>query len=233
MTRRGLIAAVLGAALWVPTLLTATPDLAAAHTGQPISLPPPDLSAWQSAVEFSGYGFEHILLGFDHLLFLAGLAALSRSLGDLLAILGIFALSYSASLIGGTLLGISVPGTLIDAIITLSVGFVGLQIAFSDRIGRLPDGPRLPALFFGFFHGLGLSSLLQELRLPGDDLLPSVLGFNLSVEVGQLAAIGAFAGGLFVLRAFPFPRSERIPAGFALVAASSVLFAFVMLGVGV
>jgi len=210
-------------------LLTAAPALA--HSGARIE-PAGDLSGWTAAVEFAGYGGEHILLGFDHLLFLCGLALLTRGLRDLLSIVALFAASYSATLIGGTLIGIAVPGTLIDAVIALSVGFVGAQVAFG-REGRplLGRDPRPPALVFGLAHGLGLSSLLQELRLPGDELLPSVLGFNVGVEVGQIAVILALLSILAVLRAFPFPTRDRLPAGCALISVSAALLAFLGLGV--
>jgi hypothetical protein len=204
---------------------------AVAHTGAPISAPVDDLSAGGALVEFSKYGFKHILLGYDHLLFLAGLALLSTGARDVAAIVGIFALSYSATLVGGTLLEIAVPGDLIDAVIAVSVGYVGAQIAFGTSGGWLSRNPRGPALAFGLAHGLGLSSLLQELRLPGDDLLPSVLGFNLGVELGQIVAIAVFIAALLALHAFPFPARERIPAGSGFISVASALLAFVILGV--
>jgi hydrogenase/urease accessory protein HupE len=218
------------AALSIAALL-ALPEGAAAHTGTPITVPPEELSPWEAGVEFSKYGVKHILLGYDHLLFLAGLSLLSTGLRDVAAIIGLFALSYSSTLIGGTLLGLAVPGDLVDAVIAISVGYVGAQIAFGAE-GRwwLSRNPRAPALVFGLAHGLGLSSLLQELQLPGDDVLPSVLGFNVGVEVGQIAAIAAFIAALRVARAFPFPRREWIPAGCALASTASVLLAFVGLG---
>ena len=203
-----------------------------AHAGSRIE-PTGDLSGFAAAWEFSKYGAKHILLGFDHLLFLCGLALLTRNLRDLAAIAGIFALSYSTTLIAGTLLGIAVPGGLIDAIICASVGFVGFQIAFG-RAGGFPGrDPRGPALVFGLAHGLGLSSLLQELRLPGDDLLPSVVGFNLGVEVGQIAVILALLAVLAGTGAFPFPERQRIPAGCALISVSAGLLGMLALGVGV
>jgi len=201
-----------------------------AHAGQQIA-PLDDLTAWGALGEFSKYGAKHILLGYDHLLFLFGLAVLSRGLRDVAAIAALFALSYSTTLIGGTLIGFAVPGVLIDAVIAISVGYVGAQIAFGRAGHRLSRNPRPAALIFGLAHGLGLSSLLQELRLPGDDLLPSVIGFNIGVEVGQIAALLAFIGLLSVARAFPFPARERIPAGFALVSAAGVLLSFVVLGI--
>ena len=200
------------------------------HAGTPIA-PPDNLSASGALLEFSRYGAKHILLGYDHLLFLFGLALLSRGLRDVAAIAGIFFFSYSATLVGGTMLGVAVPGDLIDAVIAISVGYVGVQIAFGRPGHRLSRDPRPAALGFGLAHGLGLSSLLQELRLPGDDLLPSVIGFNIGVELGQIAALLAFIGLLSLAHAFPFPARERIPAGFALISAATVLLSFVVLGV--
>ncbi len=103
-------------------------------------------------------------------------------------------------------------------------GFCGAQgIFFRIAWARSPT--------VGLAHGLGLSSLLQELRLPQDDLLPSVVGFNIGVEVGQVAALAVFIGFLAAARAFPFPSRQQVPAGFALMSASSFLLAFVVLGV--
>jgi len=213
----------------IVALMSAVPALA--HSGTPIGPAPEEVSALEAGLDFSRYGVKHILLGYDHLLFLGGLALISTQLRDVVAIVGLFAVSYSATLIGGTLVGLAVPGDLIDGLIAVSVGFVGVQIAFGSAEGRLTDNPRWPAFCFGLAHGLGLSSLLQELRLPGDDLLPSIVGFNVGVELGQIAAIVAFIGALVLLRAFPFPSRERIPAGFALMSAATVLLAFLVLGV--
>jgi len=205
---------------------------ALAHSGASIE-PTGDLSGWGAAAEFSKYGAKHILLGFDHLLFLCGLALLTTGARDLAAIAALFAVSYSATLIGGTLLGIAVPDELIDALIAASVGYVGAQVAFG-KPGRWPGrDPRGPAFAFGLAHGLGLSSLLQELRLAGDELLPSVLGFNAGVELGQIAVILAFVGILAAFRSFPFPERERLPAGCALISMSAALLSFLGLGVDV
>ena len=183
------------------------------------------------AWEFSRYGAKHIALGYDHVLFLLGLALLCTGLGDVARLAGLFALAYSTTLVGGTLLGVAVPGDLVDAVIALSVGYVGAQVAFGGSHPWLGTDPRLPAVAFGLAHGLGLSSLLQDLRLPGDQLLPSVLGFNAGVEVGQVVLLFAFVAVLHALRAFPFPVRQRIPAGCALVSAATVFLAFVLTGV--
>ena len=201
---------------------------ALAHSG---SFAAPAESGFDAVVEFSKFGVKHIVLGYDHILFLLGLALLCTGLRDVLGLAALFAVSYSLTLIGGTLAGIAVPGDLIDAIIAASVGFVGAQVAFGSPGRRLGRDPRPAAFVFGLAHGLGLSSLVQELRLPGDDLLPSVIGFNLGVEAGQLAVLGLFLAVLMAVRAFPFPAYQRIPAGCALISASAVFVSFLVLGI--
>jgi len=62
-------------------------------------------------------------------------------------------------------------------------------------------------------------------------VIRDVIGFNVGVELGQVAALAAFIGLLAAVRAFPFPSRQQIPAGFALMSASSFLLAFVVLGV--
>jgi hypothetical protein len=210
-------------------LLAASAGAAMAHSGDVIR--PSGETGWALAWSFSGYGAKHILLGYDHLLFLAGLALLTTQLRHLVGVAGLFALAYSATLVGGTLAGIALPGLVIDGVIAASVGFVGAQVAFAGEARWLPPDPRPAALGFGLAHGLGLSTLLQELRLKGDDLLPSILGFNLGVELGQLAALGLFLSILAGMRAFPFPERQRIPAGFALGSASLTLLVLLVVGV--
>lgn len=198
-----------------------------AHAGRPIAVPSNELSGFEIAVEFSRYGAEHIALGFDHLLFLAGLSILSVRVRDVVAVVVLFAISYSSTLIGGALLGLTAPAVVIDSIIAISVGFVGAQIAVGGRWPWLTRDPRGPALVFGLAHGLGLSTLLQDLQLPGDQLLPSAVGFNIGVELGQVAVIVLLLGLLALLHRLPLPSHDRVPAGCALISASIALLLLV------
>ena len=156
---------------------------------------------------------------------------LSSSLRDVAAVIGLFAVAYSATLVGATLIGLEIPGDPVDAVIALSVGYVGVMIAFGARGAPVGRDPRLPALIFGLAHGLGLSSLLQELQLPGDDVLPAVIGFNVGVELGQIGAMVLVVALLFALRAFPVPSRQHLPAGCGFIAVGAALLAFVVFGV--
>ena len=219
---------LLGAGALIAALAFA--DVAAAHSGSALAPPAEDLSALEVGADFAPYGAKHILFGYDHLLFLAGLALLCTGLRDVLGVAAMFALSYSATLIGATVAGVAVPGELVDAVIALSVVYVGVQIAFGSGDGWPSRDPRPPALAFGLAHGLGLSTLLQELRLPGDDVLPSVIGFNVGVELGQLAVILVVVGAMRALRVFPVPVRERIPAGVAFVFAGALFLSSAAFG---
>lgn len=182
------------------------------------------LSAW----EFIPLGVEHMLLGWDHLLFIAGTVLLAGELRRAATLISVFVAGHSTTLIVGTLAGWRVNAIAVDVVIALSVLFVGV-------VGLL-GGPKnwrwftLAILGFGLVHGLGLSTRLQDLGLPEDGLLVRVIAFNVGIEIGQLAAITVLVvlGRLFV----KFVRWQGAPrvANVALVAAglvTAVLLPFV------
>lgn len=146
----------------------------------------------KSIAEFIPLGIEHMLLGWDHLLFIAGVVLLAWKVGRAAKLITAFVVGHSTTLLLATLAGWRVNPTAIDAVIGLSVLFVGVVGVY----GR----PRswgwfyLVVLGFGLLHGVGLSTRLQDLGLPKDGLLGRVIAFNVGVEIGQLAAIAAMVG---------------------------------------
>jgi hydrogenase/urease accessory protein HupE len=152
------------------------------------------LSAW----EFIPLGVEHMLLGWDHLLFIAGVVLLAGELRRAATLISVFVAGHSTTLIIGTLAGWRINAIAVDVVIALSVLFVGVV----GLIGR-PKSWRwftLAILGFGLVHGLGLSTRLQDLGLPEQGLLVRVIAFNVGIEIGQLAAITVLVvlGKLFV-----------------------------------
>jgi hydrogenase/urease accessory protein HupE len=140
-----------------------------------------------SVLGFVPLGFEHMALGWDHLLFILGVVLLAGTLGRAAKLISLFVAGHSLTLIVATLTGWQVDATAVDVVIALSVVFVAVLGIF----GR-PDDWRLVGLAvfgFGLVHGLGLSTRLQALGLPDDGLLPRVIAFNVGIELGQLAAI--------------------------------------------
>lgn len=130
-------------------------------------------------------GAKHMVTGYDHLLYLAGVIFFLRELKDIIKFVSLFAIGHSITLLFGVLSGIHINPYFIDAIIGLSVCYKALENL--DMIGFLD--PRLAVFGFGLAHGFGLSSKLQDLSLPEDGLVANMIYFNIGVEIGQVIAL--------------------------------------------
>jgi hypothetical protein len=137
-------------------------------------------------------GAKHMVTGYDHLLFLSGVIFFLYRLRQVAAYVTLFAIGHSTTLIGGILLGTNVSSHLVDAIIGLSVVYKALDNmrAWESWFGVKPE-PRLAVLVFGFFHGFGLATKLQDFGLKQDGLVINLISFNIGVEIGQLLALSA------------------------------------------
>jgi hypothetical protein len=137
-------------------------------------------------------GAKHMVTGYDHLLFLSGVIFFLYRLRQVAAYVTLFAVGHSTTLIAGVLLGTNVSSHLVDAIIGVSVIYKALDNvrAFEGWFGWKPE-PRIAVLFFGFFHGFGLATKLQQFGLKPDGLVANLIAFNVGVEIGQLLALTA------------------------------------------
>jgi hypothetical protein len=146
----------------------------------------------------SGYltlGVEHILLGFDHLLFVLGLLVLvGRRWMLMLKTITAFTLAHSLTLGAATLGIISVPAAPLNAAIALSILFLGIEIA-RQRKGESSltiEHPWVAAFGFGLLHGLGFASGLRTLGLPPEEIVLALLLFNVGVELGQIGFVALY-----------------------------------------
>lgn len=138
-------------------------------------------------------GVEHILNGYDHLLFVLSLVLLLRGSWRVAATVTAFTIAHSITLVATTLEIISVPRAPVEAVIALSILFLAVEIVKRD-----PDNPRLSERFpwvvafaFGLLHGFGFAGALAEIGLPQGEVPTALLMFNLGVEAGQLLIVGA------------------------------------------
>jgi hypothetical protein len=135
-------------------------------------------------------GAKHMVTGYDHLLFLAGVIFFLYRLKDVALYVTLFAVGHSTTLLLGVLAGWHVDTYLVDAVIGLSVVYKAFEnIGGFRRLGFEPS-TKAAVLFFGFFHGLGLATKLQDLALSKDGLVTNMVSFNVGVEIGQLLALG-------------------------------------------
>ena len=175
-------------------------------------------------------GVWHIWIGADHVLFLLCLllpAVLRReegrwhpvprlrdALGQVLRLVTAFTAAHSITLSLAALGWIALPSRLVESAIAASVALAAL-----DNLHPLFGGRRTALAFgFGLVHGMGFASVLADLGLPGGSLVPALLGFNLGVELGQLAIVAALVPLAFALRGSAGYRRVAFPAGSAAIA---------------
>jgi len=138
-------------------------------------------------------GVEHIWLGIDHLLFVLSLCILVRGWGRLVKTITAFTLAHSLTLSGASLGFVRVPGGPVEAMISLSIVLVAVEIVRKER-GRPGSASRWPwvvSFAFGLLHGFGFAGALHEIGLPQTAIPVALLCFKLGVEAGQILFIGA------------------------------------------
>lgn len=153
--------------------------------------------ALQVARSYFVIGVEHIVGGYDHLLFVVALVLLLQRGWPVVKAATAFTIAHSITLAGTTLGLFGLPQAPVEAVIALSIIFLAVEIvkAKPDRPkGSLRLSERLPwlvAFLFGLLHGFGFAGALREIGLPQTDLPMALLTFNIGVEAGQMLIIAA------------------------------------------
>lgn len=158
--------------------------------------------AWQVARTYFVIGVEHILFGYDHLLFVVSLVLLLTGFRTIAIAVTAFTVAHSITLVGTTLGFLGLPQRPVEAIIALSIVFLAVEIVKKkDDALRLSERvPWVVAFLFGLLHGFGFAGALKEIGLPESDVPTALLTFNLGVEVGQLLIVSATLAILWALR---------------------------------
>jgi hypothetical protein len=135
-------------------------------------------------------GFEHIVpKGADHILFVLGLFLFSRRVRPILAQVTAFTLAHSVTLALASLKIVSLPASIVEPLIAISIVYVAVEnIAFA-KDGRV-SWARVAVVFgFGLLHGMGFASVLSDVGLPAGQFVTGLVGFNVGVELAQLFVI--------------------------------------------
>ncbi len=180
---------------------------------------------------FAYLGAKHMVTGYDHLLFLAGVIFFLYKLKDIALYVSLFAIGHSLTMVAGVYAGLNVNVYLIDAIIGLSVVYKALDNlgAYQRWFGMQPD-TKAATLIFGLFHGFGLAAKLQEYEIARDGLLPNLLAFNVGVEIGQLLALGAILIAMGFWRRTASFLQHAYTANVAMMCAGFVLIGYQLTG---
>ena len=146
------------------------------------------------------YGVEHILTGYDHLLFVLGLMLLGGRRRDLFYTVTAFTAAHSVTLAAASLQWYAPSADLVEPLIALTIAWVGIENWMkvdASRRWRL-------SLVFGLVHGFGFAGALGEAAIPAERIPSSLLAFNLGVEAGQLAVLALALPALYGLRRLRF-----------------------------
>ena len=196
------------------------------------------ISRWRQFADYVREGVWHIWIGLDHILFLLSLLlpavltwqATQRSwqavprfreaFVDVLKVVTAFTLAHSITLSLAALGVIELPSRLVESVIAASIIVAALNNIRPFVIRRL----WLVAFGFGLVHGFGFASVLADLGLPRDALVLALVGFNVGVELGQLAIVVAFLPLAWALRRSPLYRRGVMVGGSLLIAALAALW---------
>ena len=180
----------------------------------------PARASWSSFVLL---GVEHILTGFDHLCFLLALLLVATRFRDVLTVVTTFTVAHSLTLAAAALGRVSLSSAIVEPLIAVSIVYIGLENLFLRRQPR----HRLALVFaFGLIHGFGFAGALTE-RLPGITgiaVVPPLLGFNVGVELGQLAVAAALVPLIRLARTQPGFSARMQPACSLLIASAGFIW---------
>jgi hydrogenase/urease accessory protein HupE len=166
-------------------------------------------------------GVEHLLLGFDHILFVVGLVLLLRKPSDLVKVITSFTIAHSLTLGLSALGGVTFNQSAVEAVIALSILVLAVELAKADQHGNtlIFRYPWAITFVFGLLHGFGFAGALSDIGLPEDSAVMALLLFNIGVEVGQLMIVAmmlVFLAGWRVVRqqltVLNNPRVYALPA---------------------
>lgn len=181
--------------IYLEVPLPAAPGTAEAKTA-PVAITP-------SFTTFLHLGIEHILKGYDHLLFLGGLIVACRRFRSMAIIITCFTIAHSITLALAALNIFAIPGHIVEPLIAASIVYVGIENLL--RSGEEPRRRWALTFAFGLIHGFGFASVLQQIGLGknGSSLLVPLFSFNLGVELGQIAVAAVVLPLLLALRRRP------------------------------
>ena len=152
----------------------------AIHESEPINVR-------QKLLQFISIGFDHVVpLGWDHLLFIVGMALSTFLLKRLLLLVTAFTVAHTLTL-GMAMYGlIEMPANFVEPVIAFSISYVAIENIFGNQSIMRKS---LIVFLFGLIHGLGFASMLKNFDMEPDSFLVTLIGFNVGVELAQIAIV--------------------------------------------
>ncbi len=173
--------------------------------GEVINVPLSELAAASASVSklakrYTMLGFEHILEGIDHLLFVLGIMLLVNNVKTLLKAITAFTVAHSITLALSFLGLLALPSTPVEASIAFSIVILAYEVIRAEKgeRGLTANYPWLVAGGFGLLHGLGFAGALSSLGVPSTEIPIALLCFNIGVEIGQIVFVASVLLAVFI-----------------------------------
>ena len=190
-------------------------------------------AAWLLGVDgpaigiFAYLGAKHMVTGYDHLLFLAGVIFFLYRLRDVVLYVSLFTIGHSVTLLAGVLGDVRANAHIVDALIGLSVVYKGFENlgGFEKVLGVRPN-PKIAVTVFGLIHGFGLATKLHDFQLPVNGLVINMVSFNVGVEIGQVLALAVMLTAFTYWRRHASFNASAFAANAVLMAAGFVLMGY-------
>ncbi len=190
-------------------------------------------AAWLLGVDgpavgiFAYLGAKHMVTGYDHLLFLAGVIFFLYRLRDVVSYVSLFTIGHSLTLLAGVLGDIRANAHVVDALIGLSVVYKGFEnVGGFEKVFGVRPNARAAVTVFGLIHGFGLATKLQDFQLPQNGLVINMVSFNVGVEIGQVLALTVMLAGFVYWRRYSSFHASAFAANALLMAAGFVLMGY-------
>lgn len=181
----------------------------------------PHASGKATFVEFLLLGIEHIVTGYDHLLFLFSLLVVTHSFWPAIKIITFFTIAHSITLALAGANILDIPSVIIEPFIAATIVYVGAENLLR---GEHPKGRALLTFCFGLVHGFGFAGVLREMGITSGDsgILIPLFSFNLGVEIGQLSIAAVVLPLIWWLHTKPAIGKRLTPVGSALACLAGV-----------
>ncbi len=182
-------------------------------------------------IDYLYLGAKHMITGYDHILFLIGVIFFLNRFTDIVKFVTAFTIGHSITLIFATIFKITANYYLIDAVIAFSVIYKGFENldGFNKGLSLKPPNLVLMVFIFGLIHGFGLSTRLQQINLADNNLIYSILSFNVGVELGQIGALAIVFPLLLLIRGKFFEKISKI-SNWGLMIAGGLLLIYQLHG---
>jgi hydrogenase/urease accessory protein HupE len=178
--------------------------------GEPEMIVPEKAGRWTVFVDYMSIGFDHILSGMDHLLFVFGLFLLCAGVKPLVKTITAFTVGHSVTLSLAALGYANLPSGPIEVLIAASVLVLAVELAREAPEPTLMRRYPWPmALCFGLLHGMGFAGALREVGLPAGEIPIALFSFNVGIELGQLVFVLALAALVPLVKRLRVPLPQR------------------------